>query len=421
MDILERIFGKDADLLWEGNFQVLLLANLLAPLGSGLMSAVLNSLADPFAVSTADLGLMISAFTAPAVLIIPITGVLADRFGRKPVLVAGLLTFGVGGVAIAFTNTFEVALALRLMQGVGYAGITPIIITSIGDLYAGTKETTAQGLRFACSGFAQTVFPILSGILVVIAWQYPFFIYAIAFPVAVIVWLRFEEPAASLQSPANDGEQPTSRSGREQFAAVWDLISEPRVQLAILVRGLPVMVWIGFLTYNSVFVERLMGGTPAEAGLLTAIGSITYAGASSQAGRVTALFDDQLKPLLGAHVAMGIGFTAVVFSPSVAVAGPGIVLMCIGFGLALSLYRSIVTSLTDVTLRGSVVSLSESFGRLLSTVTPVLMGAIIALSTPIMGGTTAIRAAGIVIALIVGLGGVLTLLVVNATTEILRE
>jgi Na+-driven multidrug efflux pump len=75
----------------------------------------------------------------------------------------------------------------------------------------------------------------------------------------------------------------------------------------VLARGLPNVIWIGFVTYNSLITVRLMDGTPAQAGLLVAVGSLVFAVAGSQAGRITDLLDSRVYPLLGANVLLGIG------------------------------------------------------------------------------------------------------------------
>jgi MFS family permease len=78
---------------------------------------------------------------------IPVAGALADRYTRKLVLIAALLLFGLAGAAIGFTTDFGVVLALRVVQGFGFAGLNPIIVTSIGDMYTHEKEATGQGIR----------------------------------------------------------------------------------------------------------------------------------------------------------------------------------------------------------------------------------------------------------------------------------
>jgi MFS family permease len=82
---VESLVGEDGDVLYERRFQALLAANLLAPLGITLVSPLLDTLSGPFGVSTARLGLLVSAYTAPPILLIPVAGILADRVGRKPV------------------------------------------------------------------------------------------------------------------------------------------------------------------------------------------------------------------------------------------------------------------------------------------------------------------------------------------------
>jgi MFS family permease len=63
-------------------------------------------LIEPFGASSATIGLIMSAFTAPAVVMTPVIGVIADRFGRRPVILSGLVLFGTAGTAITLTTTF---------------------------------------------------------------------------------------------------------------------------------------------------------------------------------------------------------------------------------------------------------------------------------------------------------------------------
>lgn len=409
---LRWIVGEDADILREQSFQLLLLTNIMAPLGTALLSPVLESLIDPFGVSATNIGLMISVFTAPAIVMIPITGMLADRYGRRPVLIFGLLCFGGAGTAIALTTDFRVALFLRLLQGVGFASLSPIIITSIGDLYAGTKEATAQGLRFTGSGIVQTVFPLAAGVLVGIAWQFPFFLHLLAFPIAIAVYLRFEEPVDSEQTDSED------RDVRKQIRQIWALASQRRVAAMIAARGTPNIVFIGFLTYNSILMVEVLGGTPAQAGVLAAICSTSYAISATQAGRITAYFDSRLYPLIAMNVSLAAGTTVVFLAPAIWVAYAGIVLMGLGFGVLLSIYRSIVTDLAPPDLRGGLVGITEPMGRVASTLTPIAMGAGIAVGTPRFGFTTSIQLVGVSTGIVAASIGIVCLLVLSSAPPV---
>lgn len=425
MALLDSLFGDDGVVLSDTNFQLLLLANLMAPLGTALLSPVLDSLVDPFGTSATEVGLMMSMFTAPPIVVIPLAGALADRVGRKPIMVDSLLLFGAAGTAIAFTTDFRVVLGLRLLQGAAFGGLTPVIITSIGDLYAGTREATAQGLRFTGSGVAQTVFPLLAGVLVAVGWRFPFAIYALSFPIAALVALRFEELPRSGTGPEDpSGAQPTEPDGgteRSYVAELASIVTRPRVLSLVLARGLPIIVWMAFLTYNSIVVGRLQGGTPGQAGLLVALGSLAYAAAATQAGRITAVFDSRFVPLVVANVALSAGFAGMLYAPGPAVSGVGILVAGAGFGVAMSLYRSIVTGLVPQDLRAGVVSVAEANGRLIATLTPIAMGAVITATTPTLGFGAALRLTGLGAAAVGGGGGVLCLVVAKLSPETAAE
>ncbi|MFW6045302.1 MAG: MFS transporter [Natronomonas sp.] len=408
MGVIRLVVGEHSEILADRRFQLLLLANVMPPLGSALLSPVLESLIDPFGASAANIGLMMSAFSAPAIVAIPIAGVLADRHGRRPVMVFGLLCFGIAGTAISATTSFRVALALRLLQGVGFASLTPIIITSIGDLYTGSVEATAQGLRFTGSGLAQMGFPLAAGVLVTVAWQYPFLLYALAIPVAVVIFVWFEEPTDRDDTDAIDREL------RDQLQQLWSLVRQRRAAAMVIARGTPNVVWIGFLTYNSILVVDVAGGSPTQAGILAALGSLSYAVSATQAGRITARFDSRLWPLVAMNVTLAAGVVVVFTAATVWIAYVGVVVMGAGFGVLLSLYRSIVTDLAPVSLRGGYVSLAEGMGRLTTTVTPVAMGAGIAVATPRIGFAPSIQIVGIATGVIAAGVGIACLFVVSS-------
>lgn len=406
------IAGGDTVIVGERPFRLLLLINVLPPLGTALLSPVLGSLVEPLGASTANVGLLMSAFTAPAIFVIPIAGVVSDRYGRRPVLIFGLLWFGLTGTAIALVSSFEAALMLRLLQGIGFAALTPIIITSLGDLYTGTKEATAQGLRFTGSGLSQTVFPLAAGVLVGMAWQYPFLLYAIAFPIAAIVYVWFEEPVETTASDESEARL------RAQLADLRTLVAHRRAWTMIVARGSANLAWFGFLTYNSILVVNVLGSTPTYAGLLAALASLTYALAATQAGRIADLFDDRLYPLLALNVSMGGGLVLVFLAPSLPVAAVGVLLMGVGFGLVLSIYRSVITTLAPPDLRGGLVSLSEGSGRAAATMTPILMGGAIAVTMTQLGFVAAVRAVGIGTGLLGAGTGIVCLLAMSAAPPI---
>lgn len=408
------LIGDEADLLRKRNFQLLLLANVLPPLGSSLLSPVLDSLIEPFGITPGEIGLMISIFSAPAIVLIPVAGWLSDRYGRKLILVSGLFIFGICGTTIAFTTSYRIVLMLRLLQGMGFACTTSIIIASLGDLYKGTEEATAQGIRFTGSGISQTVFPLLSGVLVSAAWQYPFFIYALSFPIAAVIYVWFDEPTR-LRNTESIHEH---NGGKSYLGRIFELAKHRRVITVLLARATPPAVWIGFLTYNSIIIVHLLNESPVQAGILAAIGSVAYATAATQTGRITATFGNRKYVLYASQFAISGGFTVVLFAQMLSVACVGILILGLGFGTALPIYRSVITGIAPVTLRGGLVSLSESLGRVAATVSPILMGVSIDILTPVLGFKLAIQIAGFGLAVTAVLCGTICLFIASRSPPV---
>jgi len=349
---------------------------------------------------------MMSFYTGPAIVLIPIAGILADRFSRKAVLVPSLFIFGIAGTAIAFTNSFQVVLALRLLQGIGISGITPLLMVIIRDMYDGSKESTAQGLRVTGSSIASGALPLLAGALVTIAWQVPFLLTAVAIPIGLATYLWFEEPTNL--DEVTEEDNPDSDS---YLREIISLIKLPRVLVILIGRALPVMLWIGFATYVSIVVVRIMGGTPRQAGLIVALWTVGSAIGSSQAGRVTALQKGRLRQLITTNTIMGVGFFLVFFSPNIYTAAAGAFAGGFGIGVSVSLFMSVLTGLASRELRGGVVSLGVSFNRVIQTVTPVIMGGMIAFGTPIYGFAPTVQIVGTGIAILGAGGSIICLLV----------
>jgi MFS family permease len=378
-----RLVGDDADVVTDPRFRVILLGSVVSPMGASLVSPLLDSLVGVYGVSEARIGLVMAAFTAPAIAAIPLVGLVSDRYGRKPVLTAGLATFGAAGVALAFTADFRAVVALRLLQGIGFTGIAPVLIAATGDLFTGDREATAQGVRFTTVGLSLALVPALAGLLVALAWQYPFALYALGLPAAAVVHVHFEEPTTV--TATNDGD--AARNVHRLGVA----LRRPRLGLVLLGRTVPSVLWFGFLTYNSIVVVRFLDGSPGAAGALVGVASAASSVGGTQVGRLTAAFETRRVPLLAGTAASGVGLGGVALAPSLAIAGVGAVVVGAGFGVVLTLYRSTISTLAPDSLRGSLVSLGESAGRLGSTLTPVVMGGAVALATPRYGFEAAVR------------------------------
>lgn len=136
--------------------------------------------------------------TLPAIFVAmsaPIAGFLADRFGRKKLLVISMVLYGLSGMSGLLADNLFFLLVGRAVLGLAIGGIMTVGTTLAGDYFTGTERESYLGLQQAFTQFGGVAFVVTGGILADIHWRVPFTIYAASLLIlpAVLVFLR--EPA----------------------------------------------------------------------------------------------------------------------------------------------------------------------------------------------------------------------------------
>lgn len=365
--VLRWVFGAEGTVAAESETQVVMAATAMAISGIYAMSPILSALTGPFAVSDARIGALITAYTAPSVVLVPVVGVAADQFGRRDPLVGGLILIGIGGAAVALTSDFTVVLALRVVQGVGFAAVNPLGVTVIGDLFEGSREMTAQGLRAAGINTAALVSPPLAGALVIGAWQYPFLLYAAALPVAAWAWV-------TLPSSSPSSDESTLREYLENLITLLRRPALAAIQLSFVARF---ALAVGYYAYISVLLTQAFEATSVETGLVVAGVSLAALAGATQVGRLV-VARDEFEVLLAAMLAVGIGIAVMGAVPSYLAVGIGGVLLGAGVGISAPVQKGLVNQLAPATLRAGAVSSALLFQSIGQAVGPLLLGLLVA-------------------------------------------
>lgn len=125
-----------------------------------------------------------------AALLLPL-GVLGDRLGRKPILIAGLIAFGIANIAAAIAPIMEAMLAARLLSGIGAALIMPVTLSVITSSFPDTERSRAIGMWTAVAGGGGILGMYLSALLVDIAsWRWLFALPIVLTVAALLIGAR---------------------------------------------------------------------------------------------------------------------------------------------------------------------------------------------------------------------------------------
>jgi len=121
-------------------------------------------------------------------------GPLADHFGRKPVLLAGLAAYAVFSLAAALSISFEMMLMARVLQGVAAASSRVLVISIVRDCYSGRKMARVMSLAFIVFLAVPILAPSIGQvIMLVLPWR-AIFVGLALFGSLVFVWTALRLP-----------------------------------------------------------------------------------------------------------------------------------------------------------------------------------------------------------------------------------
>lgn len=120
---------------------------------------------------------LFSAYLLAQAVATPIYGKLADVYGRKPVLVAGILVFLAGSALAAGSWSMLSLILFRGVQGLGAGGIQPLVMTLAGDLYSLEERPRVQGWIASVWAIAAVAGPAAGGLFAeYVSWRWIFIV-----------------------------------------------------------------------------------------------------------------------------------------------------------------------------------------------------------------------------------------------------
>ncbi|TBW56398.1 Bcr/CflA family efflux MFS transporter [Marinobacter halodurans] len=168
----------------------------LGPLATDMYLPALPELGATFRADTGQVQLTLSLYMAGFALAQLICGPLADRFGRKPIMVGGLVLFALASVGCALAQGIEALTLCRFLQALGGSAGPVLGRAAVRDIHSPREAARIMALLAAIMAVAPALAPTLGGLLLTtLGWPSIFLVlagYAVA--LSLVIALRLPEP-----------------------------------------------------------------------------------------------------------------------------------------------------------------------------------------------------------------------------------
>ena len=407
---------------------------LLSAMGGSIANIALPSLLTAFSASVAEVQWVIIAYLlATTVAIVP-AGYLGDRFGRGPVLLAGLAVFTAASLACAFAPTLMALIAARAVQGLGAAVLSTLTLSLMRDVSASQTLGASMGVLGSMSAIGTTLGPLAGG-MVVSAFGWPAAFLLLAPPGVLSLILVTRIAPARTAGMANAGKPdvmgialltiiltsaalalgrstvlPASWSwmlallavlGAAVFVMVESRAAAPVVRLAMLRNPalasslmsnvLVAAIMMTTLVIGPVFLTSGLGLGAAAVGFVMSAGPAASMASGVVAGRLADRFGTRRIVLAGLAQMIAGGLALALLPPVLGVAGYVVAVLVLtpGYQLFLAANNAGVMAQAPAEHRGQISGLLNLSRNLGFTVGASGMGAVFAMALAAASGPSA--------------------------------
>ena len=432
-----------------------MLASSLAFVDGSVVNVALPAIDADLHGGAAGLPWAVNAYLLPLSALLLLGGALGDRFGRKRVLIAGILLFALASVACAAASSLAVLLIARAVQGVGAALLMPNSLGILGSSFEGEARGRAVGTWAAAGAIASAIGPPLGGYLVDTAgWRAIFYLnLPVAAAAIAVAWRYVEESSPSagrldwlgalLATAALGTLTLALTSWASQHHATLTTWAGAGGGVALLLAfvlvehrlgdrammplalfgsrpfvGLTVLTFLLYGALGGLLVLLpyllIVGGgyTPLQAGLALLPFSVVIGTASRLAGRLTGRMGPRW-PLTVGPIVAGLGFALLVrvdpqgsYWTSVF---PGIAVIALGMAFAVAPLTTAVLSSVDNQHTGTASGFNSAIARTGGLIATALASGVIAAGSQLTGAFQLAAIIAAALAVVAGLTGLVSL------------
>lgn len=246
----------------------LVLVNLFVVfLGIGLIIPVMPTLMREMHLEGSTMGYLVAAFAFTQLLVSPIAGKWVDTFGRKKMIVIGMLLFALSEMLFGFGKDVTVLYISRMLGGVSAAFMMPAVTAFVADITSLKERPKAMGYVAAAISTGFIIGPGIGGFLAEHGTRLPFFVAAaLGFLGSAFSLIILKEPKRP-EIEEKKTEKQIAKSGFRKVLEPIYLI--PMIIILVSSFGLA-----AFETVYSLFVDHKFAFTPKDIALIITVSGI---------------------------------------------------------------------------------------------------------------------------------------------------
>ncbi|RAZ69933.1 MFS transporter [Planococcus maitriensis] len=243
---------------------ILMFNMFIAMSGIGLIIPIMPAYLETFGVAGQALGTLIATFAFAQFLFSPISGELSDKYGRKNLIIFGLIVFGLSQLVFGLATELWILYVARFFSGLGGAFLIPPMMAFVADITTYEERGKGMGLLGASMSLGFMIGPGIGGFLSEVSLQFPFYVAtSVALLSALLSYIALPNVKPAIQAADRKRENLYQQMKRSVYTPYFVML----LVMFIFAFGLS-----NFQSTIALYVDKQFQFTPKEISVVITVG-----------------------------------------------------------------------------------------------------------------------------------------------------